>query len=149
MLYDTILMICLLGVVPLLVILIFVVIDRMKCDTKTTQPTNKQNDEYIKILDRELREAFIEDYINSDCCVWVKLESLPKSFKIGNVYFDRCGEDGCYYQEFLSYVVIDDKIYDNGNISVSRDSFSYFRTTNKDLMDYILNNLDKVEEVKQ
>ena len=99
--------------------------------------------------DKELREAFIKEYIKSDDCIWVKINSLPNSFKIGNVYFDKCVEDGCYYQEFLSYVVVDGKIYDNGSLSIDQDWGFYFRTTNRDLTDYILDNLDKVEEVKQ
>lgn len=145
MLCDTILIICLLVVVPLLVILIFIVIDRMKI----ALPNSKQNDEYIKISDKELRESFIKDYINSNCCVWVKINSLPKSFKIGNVYFDKCFNNLEYYQEFLSYVVIDRKVYDNGSLNIDFGFDFYYRTINRDLMDYILDNLDKVEEVKQ
>lgn len=149
MLCDTILMFCLLGVVPLLVILILVVIYRKKGDTKTTPQINEQNDICVKMLDKELREAFLKDYINSDNCVWAKVVSLPKSFKIGNVYFDKCIEDSRLYQTFLSHVVIDRKVYDNGYVIISQDWYSSCRITNKDLMDYILNNLDKVEEVKQ
>ena len=149
MLCDTILMVCLLGVVPLVVILIFVVIDKTKLDTKTTSTTNKQNDICVNISDKELREAFIKEYINSDRCFWVKLKSLPKSFKIGNVHFDKGVNNTNRYQTFISYVTIDGKIYDNGNISIDRDWHYYFRTTNKDLTEYVLNNLDKVEEVKQ
>ena len=98
--------------------------------------------------EKGLREAFLKEYINSDRCVFVKFESLPKSFKIGNVYFDKCVEGGCYYQEFLSYVVVDGKIYDNGSLSIDQDWGFYFRTTNRDLTNYILDNLDKVEEIK-
>lgn len=145
MLYDTILIFCLLFIVPLLVILIFVVIDRMKI----ALPNNKQNYEYIEISDKELREAFIKDYIHSECCVWVKINSLPKSFKIGNVYFDKCFNNLEYYQEFLSYVVIDRKVYDNGSLNIDFGFDFYYRNTNKDLMNYILDNLDKVEEVEQ
>ena len=96
--------------------------------------------------DKGLRELFIKDYVNSYDCVWVKIKSLPKSFKIGNVYFDRCCNNK-YYKTFISYVVIDGKAYDNGTTSIG-DKFSC-NTTNRDLMDYILDNLDKVEEVKQ
>ncbi|MEG0407466.1 MAG: hypothetical protein RR623_01210 [Bacilli bacterium] len=99
------------------------------------------------VSDEELREAFLKEYINYSDCAWIKLNSLPKSFKIGNVYFNKCVEDGCYYLEFLSYVLVDDKIYNNGSLSI--DFKFSFNTTNKDLIDYILNNLDKVEEVKQ
>ena len=95
--------------------------------------------------DEKLREAFIKEFINSDDCVWVKIKSLPKSFKIGNVYFDKCVYNNEYYQTFLSYVIVDGKVYDNGTLSIDFD-FSC-NTTNKDLMDYILDNLDKVEEV--
>ena len=147
MLCDTVLTICLLVVVPLLVILIFVVIDRMKGDSKIVTPNNIQKDEPKELSDMELREAFIKEYINSDRCFWVKLKSLPKSFKIGNVYFEKGVNNTNHYQTFLSYVTIDGKIYDNGNISIDRDWRYYFRTTNKDLTDYILNNLYKVEEV--
>ncbi len=149
MLCDTILTICLLVVVPLLVIFIFVVIDRMKGDSKTTQPINRQNDICVKILDKELREAFLNDYINSDNCIWVKVVSLPKAFKIGNVYFDKCIDGSQSCQTFLSHVVIDRKVYDNGYVTISQKWYSSCRITNKDLMNYILNNLDKVEEVKQ
>lgn len=149
MLYDTILIFCLLFVVPLLAILIFVVIDRMKVDTKTTSPTNKQDDEYIKISDKELREAFLKEYINSDNCVWAKVISLPKSFKIGNVYFDKCIEGSWSCQTFLSHVVIDRKVYDNGYTIIAQEWYSSCRITNRDLMNYILDNLDKVEEFKQ
>ena len=144
MLYDTILIICLLVVVPLLVILIFVVIDRMKI----ALPNNKQNYEHIKISDKELREAFLKDYINSDDCVWVKIKSLPKSFKIGNVYFDNCCNTK-HYPTFLSYVVVDRKVYDNGTLSIDFYCNYSYNTTNRDLLNYILENLDKVEEVKQ
>ena len=149
MLYDTILIICVLVVVPLLIIFIFVVIDRMEVDTKIVPPNNKQKDEYKELSDKELREAFIKEYINSDNCVWAKVVSLPKSFKIGNIYFEKGVNNTNRYQTFLSYVTIDRKIYDNGNIIIDRDWHYYFRNTNKDLTDYILNNLDKVEEVKQ
>lgn len=50
-----------------------------------------EDEEYVS--DQELRESFLKDYINSDNCVWAKLNSLPKSFKIGNVYFDKCIEE--------------------------------------------------------
>lgn len=99
--------------------------------------------------DEELREAFIKEYINSDDCVMVKINSLPESFKIGNVYFDKCVYNNKYYQAFLSYAVIEGKVYDNGTLTIDQEwDFSY-NTTNKDLMNYILDNLDKVEEVKQ
>lgn len=149
MLCDTILMICLLGVVPLIIILVFVVIGRIKGDTKTTPQINEQNDICVNILDKELREAFLNEYINSDNCVWVKVVSLPKSFKIGNVYFDKCIKDSRLYQTFLSHVVIDRKVYDNGNVSIYQEWDSRIKITNKDLMNYILNNLDKVEGVGQ
>ena len=99
--------------------------------------------------DKELRELFIKDYINSNYCVWVKISNLPKSFKIGNVYFDKGVYNNKYYQAFLSYVVIDRKVYDNGSLSIDFECNFSYNTTNKDLMDYILNNLYKVEEVKQ
>ena len=108
---------------------------------------SSEDEEYVS--DKGLREAFLKEYINSDRCVFVKFESLPKSFKIGNVYFDKCVEGGCYYQEFLSYVVVDGKIYDNGSLSIDQDWGFYFRTTNRDLTNYILDNLDKVVEIKQ
>ena len=95
--------------------------------------------------EKELREAFIKDYMKSDGCIWVKINSLPKSFKIGNVYFDKCVDSNKYYQTFLSYVTVDGKVYDNGTLNIDFE-FSC-KTTNKDLMNYILNNLDKVEEV--
>ena len=113
------------------------------------------DEEYVS--DRELRETFLKEYINSDCCVWVKINSLPKSFKIGNIYFDQCCHNK-YYQTFLSYVIVDGKVYDNGSISID---FEYNRirgidkeynfscnTTNRDLTIYILDNLGKVEEIK-
>lgn len=106
-----------------------------------------EDEEYVS--DEDLRESFLTDYINSNRCVCVKLKSLPKSFKIGNVYFDKCFDNLDYYQEFLSYVVVDRKVYDNGSLSIAFESDFYYRTTNKDLMDYILDNLDKVEEFKQ
>ena len=108
---------------------------------------NSKDEKYIS--DEELREVFINEYVNSDRCVLVKIDSLPKSFKIGNVYFDKCIEDIWSYQTFLSHVVIDGKIYDNGYVIITEKWNSSYRITNKDLMDYILNNLDKVEEVKQ
>lgn len=98
--------------------------------------------------DEELREAFIKEFINSDDCVWVKIKSLPKSFKIGNVYFDNCCNNK-YYQTFLSYVIVDGKVYDNGSLSIDHEWDFRYNTNNKDLMNYILDNLDKVEEVKQ
>ena len=149
MLCDTILIFCLLFIVPLLVIFIFVVTCKMKGDTKTTQPINRQNDICVKILDKELREAFLNEYINSDNCIWVKVVSLPKAFKIGNVYFDKCIDGSRSCQTFLSHVVIDRKVYDNGYVTISQEWYSSCRITNKDLMNYILNNLYKVEEVKQ
>ena len=97
--------------------------------------------------DKELRELFIKEYINHDCCVLVKINSLPNSFKIGNVYFYKCGYNNKYYQTFLSYVFVEGKVYDNGNLSIDFE-FSC-NTTNRDLLEYILNNLDKVEEVKK
>ena len=106
---------------------------------------SSEDEEYVS--DKGLREAFLKEYINSDRCVFVKFESLPKSFKIGNVYFEKGVNNTNHYQTLLSYVTIDGKIYDNGNISIDRDWHYYFRTTNKDLTDYILNNLYKVEEV--
>ena len=111
------------------------------------------SDEYLgevflkeHVSDKELREAFLKEYINYDDCAWIKINSLPKSFKIGNIYFNKCVKDRCYYREFLSYVLVDGNIYDNGILSI--DFKFSFNTTNKDLMDYILNNLDKVEEIK-
>lgn len=108
--------------------------------------------------DEELREEFIKDYINSDCCIWVKIKSLPKSFKIGNVYFDKCFNMR-NYETLLSYVIVDGKFYDNGSLSIDFEcnrtsgidkeyNFSC-NTTNRDLIGYVLDNLDKVEEVKQ
>ena len=113
------------------------------------------DEEYVS--DRELRETFLKEYINSNCCVWVKIKSLPKSFKIGNVYFDQCYHNK-YHQIFLSYVVVDGKVYDNGGLSIDFEcnhirgidkeyNFSC-NTTNSDLTIYILDNLDKVEEIK-
>ena len=107
---------------------------------------NSSEDEEC-VSDKELRDTFLKDYINSDFCVWVKINSLPESFKIGNVYFDKCVYNNKYYQTFLSYVIVDGKVYDNGTLSGDFE-FSC-NTTNKDLMNYILDNLDKVEEVKQ
>lgn len=97
--------------------------------------------------DKELRDLFIKDYINSNYCVWVKISNLPKSFKIGNVYFDNCCNNK-YYQTFLSDVVVDRKVYDNGTLSIDFECNFSYNTTNRDLLEYILNNLDKVEEVK-
>lgn len=124
---------------------------------------NSKDEEYVS--DRELRESFLKDYINSNCCVWVKFKSLPKSFKIGNVYFDEGVYNNEHYQSFLSYVVVDRNVHYNGYMSIRRDvnllrasdefnghyEITSFCLTisNKDLMNYILNNLDKVEEVKQ
>lgn len=124
---------------------------------------SSKDEEYVS--DIELREVFIKDYINSNCCVWVNIKSLPMSFKIGNVYFDKYDYKNDYCQTFLSYVVIDRKVYDNGTLNILRDinllqsedefnghyevtSFC-LRVSNTDLMNYILDNLDKVEEVKQ
>ena len=126
---------------------------------------NSTSEDEECVSDKELRGEFIKDYINSNCCVWVRINSLPMSFKIGNVYFDKYDYKNDYCQTFLSYVVIDRKVYDNGTLNILRDinllrasdesnghyeitSFC-LRISNKDLMDYILNNLDKVEEVKQ
>lgn len=106
-----------------------------------------KDEEYVS--DEELREAFLKEYINSDNCFLVKINNLPKSFKIGNAYFDKYVEDSWSYQTFLSHVVIDRKVYDNGNVSIYQDRDSSYRITNKDLMNYILDNLDKVEEVKR
>jgi len=145
MLYDTILIFYLLIVVPLLVILIFVVIDRIKI----VPPNNIQKDEYKELSDKELREAFINWYINSDDCVLIKIKSLPKSFKIGNVYFYKCVDNGRYYEAFISYVIVDGKVYDNGTLNIDQEWDFRYNTTNRDLLNYILDNLDKVEEVKQ
>ena len=99
--------------------------------------------------DEDLREVFIKEYINSDDCAMVKINSLPNSFKIGNVYFDKYDYNSMYYQTLLSYVAIDGKVYDNGTLTIDKEwDFSY-NTNNRDLMNYILDNLDKAEEVKQ
>ena len=113
------------------------------------------DEEYVS--DRELRETFLKEYINSNCCVWVKIKSLPKSFKIGNVYFDQCHHNK-YHQIFLSYVIVDGKVYDNGGLSIDFECNRIYgidkeynfscNTTNNDLTIYILDNLDKVEEIK-
>ena len=123
------------------------------------------DEEYVS--DRELRETFLKEYINSNCCVWVKIKSLPKSFKIGNVYFNQCHHNK-YHQIFLSYVIVDGKVYDNGGLSIDFEcnricgidkEYNRIRgidkeynfscnTTNSDLTIYILDNLDKVEEIK-
>ena len=149
MLCNIFVIIFFLVVLSLTVILLIVIVDRKHLDIKIVPQNSKQKDGYKEISDKELREAFIKEYINSDRCFWVKLKSLPKSFKIGNVYFEKGVNNTNHYQTFISYVTIDGKIYDNGNISIDRDWHYYFRTTNKDLTDYILNNLYKVEEVKQ
>lgn len=148
MIYDTILIICLLVVVPLLIVLIFVVIDGIKVDAKIVPPNNIQKDERKEPSNKELREVFLNEYINSDNCIWAKVVSLPKSFKIGNIYFDKCIEGSWSCQTFLSHVVIDRKVYDNGYTIIAQEWYSSCRITNRDLMNYILDNLDKVEEVK-
>lgn len=104
---------------------------------------SSEDEDYVS--DKELRELFIKDYINSNYCVWVKISNLPKSFKIGNVYFDNCCNNK-YYQTFLSYVIVDGKVYDNGILSIDFYCNYSYNTTNKDLLEYILDNLDKVEE---
>ena len=149
MLCDTILIFCLLFVVPMLAVLIFVVTCKMKVDTKIVPPNYKQKDECKELSDRELREVFLNAYINSDCCFWVKVVSLPKSFKIGNVYFDKCIDSSWSCQTFLSHIVIGREVYDNGYTIIAQEWYSSCRITNKDLLNYILDNLDKVEEVKQ
>ena len=116
---------------------------------------NSSEDEEC-ISDKEFKEAFIKDYIDSDGCILVKINSLTKSFKIGNVYFDKCVDNSRHYETFLSYVIVDGKAYDNGILSIDFEcnytggdkeyNFSC-NTSNRDLLDYVLDNLDKVEEV--
>lgn len=99
------------------------------------------------VSDKELREAFLKEYINSDDYIFIKIESLPKSFKIGNVYFDKYVNNSRYYQTCLSYVIVDGKVYDNGSFTIDQEYDFSCNTTNRDLLNYLLDNLDKVEEV--
>lgn len=136
----------------------------------------------------EVVEDITSDFLKFVEQTWYgdyKLNQLPKSFKIGNVYFDKVISDCSFcedsYREYKgydiwgsnstvvfdvniliqSYVNIDGKVYDNGEIIRSVNSHisggyrghCYISTNigdfkNEDLRNYILNNLDKVEEVK-
>lgn len=123
------------------------------------------------------------DFIKQSWYGDYKLNQLPKSFKIGNVYFDKVLSNCTFYEEsyreykggiwssnssvvfsiniiIQSYVKVEGKVYDNGELihTVNRHitngfrGYTHIKTTtvdfkNEDLCNYILNNLDKVEEV--
>ena len=123
------------------------------------------------------------DFIKQSWYGDYKLNQLPKSFKIGNVYFDKISSSCKFFErsyqeyggrgkwstslyllwnvniEIKSYVFLESKVYDNGGYihkgarTAEQGIYSTYITydprvfENKDLRDYILNNLDKVEEV--
>ena len=134
---------------------------------------DKVADRAIPVEVEEEVEDITSDFLDFIKQPWYgdyKLNQLPKSFKIGNVHFDKVlsecdfkGEGGLEFDINIliqSYVTIDSKVYDNGELirSVNRRVIGGYRRhlsvntyvrefKNEDLSNYILNNLDKVEEV--
>lgn len=119
----------------------------------------------------EITHSFksFEDYVDSYALKFIKIIDLPKTFKIGSVYFNKQYCEVYYYfasdrfdvysgknslkfiieYKILSHIEIDGKIYDNGVIDCKLlESDSDYINQNSDLERYVLNNLDRVEEVK-